>query len=99
MHNLPDHVYFNHSQHVVVGELECQTCHGPIDTEMDVAQQYSELTMGWCIDCHNTTEIKSSGYYDEMHSRLTVKELKRFLEDDKITAREMGGWECSKCHY
>ena len=31
IHNLPDHVYFNHSQHVVAGNVECQTCHGPVE--------------------------------------------------------------------
>ena len=28
VHNLPDHAYFNHAQHVTVGGLECQQCHG-----------------------------------------------------------------------
>src|SRR5690606_14148781 len=40
VHNLQDFVYFNHSQHVVVGKQECQTCHGPVE-EMDVMYQYS----------------------------------------------------------
>ena len=30
IHNLPDFVYFNHSQHVTVAGIECQTCHGPV---------------------------------------------------------------------
>src|SRR6478736_6739366 len=51
IHNLPDLAYFNHSQHVNVGGIECQTCHGPIE-EMEVVKQFSLLTMGWCIDCH-----------------------------------------------
>ncbi len=51
VHNLPDHAYFNHSQHVMVGKIECQTCHGPVQ-EMDVVKQFSPLTMGWCIQCH-----------------------------------------------
>lgn len=106
VHNLPDHVYFNHSQHVVVGNLECQTCHGPIDEEYTVAKQFAPLTMGWCIDCHNTREIdlNSSEYYKEMHQRFIDDErgrefLKQYLEDGSITVKEMGGWECSKCHY
>ena len=64
------------------------------------------LTMGWCIECHNKAEIDMAdgGYYMEMHDRLKDndrgnEELRRFLEDDKITVKEMGGWECSKCHY
>lgn len=106
VHNLPDHVYFNHTQHVAVGKLECQECHGPVDTKMDVVEQWSPLTMGWCIDCHNQKEVKmqGNGYYDEVMVRLNEtdlghKELKQYLKDDKITVKELGGWECAKCHY
>jgi mono/diheme cytochrome c family protein len=106
VHNLPDHAYFNHAQHVAVGKIECQECHGPIDTEMDVAEQWAPLTMGWCIDCHGQRDVKmaGNGYYDETMARLMEtdmghKELKQYLEDDKITVKELGGWECAKCHY
>lgn len=107
VHNLPDHVFFSHATHVSVGKLECQTCHGPIDEQMDVAEQWSPLTMGWCIDCHNKTEVKmaGNGYYDEVLARLNDdeklghKELQKYLEDGKITVKELGGWECAKCHY
>ncbi|TXC85076.1 c-type cytochrome [Luteibaculum oceani] len=101
VHNLPDHVYFNHSQHVVVGEIECQECHGEVE-KMDVAQQHAPLTMGWCINCHRETEVKmaDNGYYDEIHNRLTPEELKKYLNgDEQITASELGGIECAKCHY
>ncbi|MCB0524091.1 MAG: c-type cytochrome, partial [Saprospiraceae bacterium] len=57
IHNLPDHVYFNHSQHVSVGKIECQKCHGDIQ-EMDVVSQYATLGMGWCISCHSQTEVQ-----------------------------------------
>ena len=57
IHNLPDHAYFNHAQHVSVGEIECQTCHGPVE-EMEIMYQHSPLTMGWCIDCHRETNVK-----------------------------------------
>lgn len=108
VHNLPDHVYFSHAQHVAVGKLECQKCHGPIDTEMTVAEQWAPLTMGWCIQCHGETEVKvagsGNGYYEEIHRRLVEtpmgnRELREFLEDEKITVKELGGWECAKCHY
>jgi len=106
VHNLPDHAYFNHAQHVAVGKIECQECHGPIDEKMDVAEQWAPLTMGWCIDCHNTKDVKmaGNGYYDEVMTRLNEtdlghKELKKYLEDDKISVKELGGWECAKCHY
>jgi mono/diheme cytochrome c family protein len=108
VHNLPDLAYFNHSQHVAVAKLECQKCHGPVDTKMDQVQQWEPLTMGWCVHCHNETEVKvagsDNGYYQEIHRRLTETpmgrmELKKYLEDEKITVRELGGWECAKCHY
>lgn len=107
VHNLPDHVYFSHAQHVAVGKLECQECHGPIDTEMTVAEQWAPLTMGWCIDCHGDKKVKmeGNGYYDEIEHRLMStdmghEELKKILEGDgKITVKDLGGWECAKCHY
>lgn len=104
VHNLPDLAYFNHAQHYVVGEIECQDCHGQIQEDYTVAGQYSPLTMGWCIDCHNTSEVKmdGNGYYDEIHERLVdhgKEELKKYLEDGTISVKDLGGWECSKCHY
>lgn len=99
LHNLPDHVYFNHSQHVTVGNVECQTCHGPIE-EMDVVKQYSDLSMGWCINCHRETEVQftQNAYYDELfeeyHNKLKSKD-KEFL----VTVEKIGGTECQKCHY
>ena len=95
IHNLPDHAYFNHSQHVVAGGLECQDCHGPVE-EMDVLYQYSELTMGWCVDCHRETEVKMEGnnYYTHLHEQLKEK-----YKGEKITVDKMGGLECAKCHY
>ncbi|MBI1342018.1 MAG: c-type cytochrome [Terrimonas sp.] len=56
IHNLPDHVYFNHSQHIRAGNVQCQTCHGEI-TAMDEVKQFSELSMGWCINCHRQTKV------------------------------------------
>jgi len=50
VHNLPDFVYFNHSQHVI-GGVACQDCHGPVQT-MERVRQDKALTMGWCIACH-----------------------------------------------
>ncbi|MBX2963646.1 MAG: c-type cytochrome [Cyclobacteriaceae bacterium] len=94
IHNLPDLAYFNHAQHVNVANIECQTCHGPIE-EMEVVKQYSLLTMGWCIDCHRKTDVNTRGnaYYDklvELHSASNKQPMK--VED-------IGGLECAKCHY
>lgn len=56
VHSLPDHVYFNHSQHVVVAKLTCQTCHGPVET-MSRIRQDQPMLMGWCLDCHRQKGI------------------------------------------
>jgi mono/diheme cytochrome c family protein len=95
IHNLPDFAYFNHSQHVTVAGVQCQTCHGPVE-EMEVMYQYSPLTMGWCIDCHRKTEVnvKDNAYYTKIHEQLSKK-----YGVDKLTAAQMGGLECGKCHY
>lgn len=93
VHNLPDLAYFNHSQHVKVGGLECENCHGPIK-EMDVVRQYSPLTMGWCIDCHRKTAVDGdNAYYDKL-MQVHSKESK-----EPMTVENIGGLECSKCHY
>lgn len=94
VHNLPDLAYFNHSQHTNVAGLECETCHGEIQ-EMEVVAQYSELTMGWCINCHRETEVNAEGnaYYDKLlqwHSSNS---------EEPMVVEDIGGLECAKCHY
>jgi hypothetical protein len=95
IHNLPDFVYFNHSQHVTVAGIECQKCHGPVQT-YEIQKQFAPLTMGWCINCHRETEVKMEGnaYYTKIHEELSKK-----YGVDKLTAAQMGGLECGKCHY
>jgi mono/diheme cytochrome c family protein len=95
IHNLPDFVYFNHSQHVTVAGIECQTCHGPVQ-EFEIMKQFSPLTMGWCVNCHRKTDVKMEGneYYTKIHEELSKK-----YGVDKLTAAQMGGLECGKCHY
>ncbi len=95
IHNLPDFAYFNHSQHVVVGGIECQTCHGPVE-EMEIMYQHAPLTMGWCINCHRETDVKvkDNAYYTKIHEELSKK-----YGVDKLTVAQMGGLECGKCHY
>jgi mono/diheme cytochrome c family protein len=94
IHNLPDLAYFNHAQHTNVGGLECKNCHGEIE-KMEVVEQRSSLTMGWCIDCHRQTNVNAKGnaYYDklvEVHNKDSKTPLK---------VQNIGGLECSKCHY
>jgi mono/diheme cytochrome c family protein len=95
IHNLPDHVYFNHSQHVTVAGVECQTCHGPVQ-EYEFQKQFAPLTMGWCINCHRETNVKveDNAYYKKVHEELSKK-----YGVSQLTAAQMGGLECGKCHY
>ncbi|RXM39883.1 quinol:cytochrome C oxidoreductase [Chryseobacterium sp. CH21] len=117
IHNMPDFVYFNHSQHVVAGEqaiinsfnkknpnnkidVVCKACHGKIDT-MNVVQMANDFTMGWCIECHRTTEVDmNNGYNKEYFKNLHDKLKKQYPQDGgKITVDAIGGLECGKCHY
>ncbi len=124
VHVLPDHVYFNHSQHVVVGGIDCKQCHGDMTKQVETQKVWPveelnkiegnipltkpTMTMGWCIECHNEKEIstgsidtKNDGYYNEIHKRLmsNKKLYRQYLEDGKVSVKELGGWECAKCHY
>ena len=93
IHNLPDLAYFNHSQHVVAGNIDCQDCHGPIE-EMDVVYQQEKLTMGWCINCHRDTKIDLDNPYYHEYNDWVEKHKKVDL-----TVENIGGLECGKCHY
>jgi cytochrome c551/c552 len=97
IHNLPDHVYFNHAQHVKAGKVACQTCHGEVQ-KMGEVYQYSDLSMGWCINCHRETEVQfaDNGFYsiyEKFHEDVKNGKL------DKVTVETIGGTECQKCHY
>jgi mono/diheme cytochrome c family protein len=103
IHNLPDHVYFNHSQHIKVGKQQCQTCHGPIQ-EMGEVKQFADLSMGWCINCHRETKVnfynKETGegnkfysIYEKFHNDIKNGKM------DSVTVEKIGGTECQKCHY
>jgi cytochrome c2 len=103
IHNLPDHVYFNHSQHIRAGKVQCQTCHGNI-TQMNEVKQFAELSMGWCINCHRTTKVnfpdsagnngnKFYSIYEKFNHNLATGAM------DSVTVENIGGTECQKCHY
>lgn len=123
-HNMPDHVFFSHAQHVNAntGKIDCRQCHGDVKTytlgRVSTNEEINELaktddkiiplekpilTMGWCIECHNekTVDLTKNDYYSEIHNRLKNRPdaMRRILEDEKVTVRELGGWECAKCHY
>lgn len=97
IHNLPDHVYFNHSQHVKAGKVQCQTCHGPI-TEMGEVKQFADLSMGWCVNCHRESKVqfvdnKFYSIYEKLHNDIKSGKM------DSVTVEQIGGTECQKCHY
>ena len=97
IHNLPDHVYFNHSQHVSIGKIDCQKCHGKIQ-EMGVVKQYAPLSMGWCINCHRQTDVKfaDNKYYE---SYKTFHEEMKKGQRNAVKVSDIGGLDCQKCHY
>ena len=106
IHSLPDHVYFNHSQHIKAGKVQCQSCHGEINN-MDEVYQFSELSMGWCVNCHRNTKVdfykidsagKATGnkfysIYEKFHNDIKSGKM------DSVTVKDIGGLECQKCHY
>jgi mono/diheme cytochrome c family protein len=97
VHNLPDHAYFNHAQHVGAGKLDCTECHGNVE-EMERIQQVNDLSMGWCIECHRDREVQffdNDFYtkYTKLHEDLEAGRI------EKVTVEMIGGNECSKCHY
>jgi len=102
IHNLPDFVYFNHSQHVKVGQVHCQTCHGEIQN-MDQVHQFADLSMGWCVNCHRTTNVQFND--DQGHGNKFYSLYEKFHEDiknhkyDSVTVEKIGGTNCGKCHY
>ena len=97
VHNLPDHVYFNHAQHVKVGKVACAECHGEVE-KMDEIIQVEDLSMGWCIECHRTKEVQfaNNKFYEQYHKKH--EELKNSNKKG-VSVADMGGEDCQKCHY
>lgn len=100
IHNLPDHVYFNHAQHVTAGNVDCQTCHGKVE-EMEVLAQYSTLSMGWCINCHRQTEVQGFTNDNEYYLQAYRKyhDALRAGDMNRVTVEDIGGLSCQTCHY
>jgi cytochrome c551/c552 len=98
IHNLPDHVYFNHAQHFTVGKIQCQSCHGPVQ-EMEVVKQFAPLSMGWCVNCHRETDVKftENKYYDQYFAKYHEEMKNGFRAGVKV--KDIGGLDCQKCHY
>lgn len=97
VHNLPDHVYFNHAQHVTIGKVACQSCHGTVE-KMEVLKQHAPLSMGWCVNCHRGTEVKFKDNDFYKNYARYHEEIKKGSRE-KVTVEDIGGLECQKCHY
>jgi hypothetical protein len=91
VYNLPDFVFFSHAQHYNVGRVECKVCHGDV-AKFGRQMQYTDLSMGWCINCHRQTNINYDNKYYANY---------KFNHDSKskVTVEDIGGNNCSKCHY
>ena len=97
IHDLPDYVYFDHSAHLTAG-VSCVECHGRVD-RMEKVYQASELSMGWCLDCHRNAaprlrpaELVTQLGWDTEEDREALGA--RLMEENDINPRT----DCSTCH-
>jgi hypothetical protein len=75
--------FFSHAQHVGVGKLDCAQCHGPVE-EMHIVRQHSDLSMGWCLECHRETKVDfiDNEYYKTFEA--FHEELKKGMRDSLL---------------
>lgn len=97
VNNLPDHVFFSHVQHVKIAEIDCSECHGNVE-EMHLVRQEVDMTMSWCLDCHEATVVNKGGmdYYKKTFASLSESFMQ--MGSDSVTIKDIGGWDCMKCH-
>ncbi|MGB8490573.1 MAG: cytochrome c3 family protein [Bacteroidales bacterium] len=97
VHNLPDFVFFSHAQHTVMGKVECSECHGDVP-EMNLIIQVSDLSMGWCVNCHRNRKVtflsdKFFTQYRDLSDKIRTGMI------DSVTVEMIGGTDCGQCHY
>jgi cytochrome c553 len=97
IYRLPDFVFFSHAQHVTAGGINCEACHGNVK-EMHRLYQVPDLSMGWCIKCHDTRKVNFSNeyyktYYPALYDSLRAGKI------DSVRVVGIGGRDCGKCHY
>jgi hypothetical protein len=97
IYRLPDFVFFSHAQHVTAGGIQCEACHGNVK-EMHRLTQVPDLSMGWCIKCHDTRKVNFSNEYYRTHYPDLYDSLKSG-RIDSIRVVGIGGRDCGKCHY
>lgn len=54
VYNVPDGVIFSHRRHVVMGKIECKTCHGEVSAMAKLISNpvAKTLRMDGCLSCH-----------------------------------------------
>lgn len=97
IYKLPDFVFFSHEQHVSAGQISCESCHGDV-RKIDRLYQSPDLSMGWCLDCHDTRKVNISNkyyrtYYTQFYDSVQAGKI------DSVMVRKIGGRDCGKCHY
>ena len=115
VHNLPDLAYFNHSQHVSVGGLECQQCHGNMQEktvgQVATMEELNKISFNKEDGVEFGHPTLTMGWCIDCHRQKEVNmgvndyytemhdKMKNEFGDQKITVDMIGGLECGKCHY
>jgi len=97
VYKLPDYVFFSHAQHVEAGGIDCGSCHGKVE-EMTILTQVPDLSMGWCIDCHESRKVNLSNEYYKKYYKGYYESFKSG-QIDSVMIAGIGGKDCGKCHY
>ena len=60
LYRVPDHSFFSHRRHVVLGKLECKACHGEIEAS-DAPPRWpaQPIAMDWCVSCHQKEKVST----------------------------------------
>jgi hypothetical protein len=74
---LPSHVFFPHRIHVTVAKIQCQTCHGPMESlTKPPARALKKLTMDDCMACHaKSTEAAVAGVKGEAMHEISRRQI------------------------
>ena len=63
VHSVPDYAFFSHRRHVVLGQLECISCHGDVaGMEKPFSEPATLIDMDWCMDCHEKQQVNPDCY-------------------------------------
>jgi len=99
IHDLPDFVHFSHKRHVQIG-YDCTKCHGDIFQleEITMDTMITELSMGWCMECHKIDQPTVAGKIPGPVRRTRGAQL---IENSTIPVADGSLWvskDCTTCH-